>query len=98
MYPEVWEFKFYLLKFYFVCIGSPPSIFSDKCHVNSCLLNDLNTCDKLMWHLIENINEMVDDANEIEVQGIKFKFWNFEYKIQILSNFMSVICNLVLLS
>ena len=61
-------------------------------------MNDLNMCDKFMWHLIENINERVDDANGIEVQGIKFKFWNFECKIQILSNFMSVICNLALLS
>ena len=37
------------------------------------LLDKLNTNDKFMWHLTENIDGGVIDANIIEFQKIKFE-------------------------
>ena len=33
--------------------------------------------DKFMWHLTENMDEWAIDANKIQLEGVKFKFWNF---------------------
>ena len=30
--------------------------------------------DKFMWHLTENMDEGVIDANKIQLEGVKFKF------------------------
>ena len=40
-------------------------------------LDELNMRDKLTWHLMENMGGMTINANRIELQEIKFKFWNF---------------------
>ena len=41
------------------------------------LLDKLNTCDNLSWHLTKDIDGGDADANRIEIQGKIFKFWNF---------------------
>ena len=33
--------------------------------------------DKFMWHLTENMDEGAIDANKIQLEGVKFKIWNF---------------------
>ena len=39
-------------------------------------MDELNTCDKLIFHLTGNIDGGTTDANTIEIQWVKFKFKN----------------------
>ena len=86
-YPEILDFRFYPLKFYLFALTSPLSIFYVKYYINlSCMFSSSNKMMphnfyyamhwKFVWHLTENRDEGTD-ANEIEFQGVKSKFWNF---------------------
>ena len=37
-------------------------------------MDELNTHDKFMWHLMKNIDKEIFDTNGIKLGGIKFKF------------------------
>ena len=49
-------------------MGNP----SIKCHIT--LLNKLNMYNKLLWHLMENMDIYVIDVNKIYFEWVKSKF------------------------